>query len=154
IIGLRLGAALAMKTASQRDDIEALVLWDPVVRGTMYLEDLKTAHENPTLDGILFPGVRRDEKKGFTEILGIRLADRMVDDLKQLDLLNMSGEGIQKKLLIVSHENETDEELQRYFDPIDFQRVASPQIWINDEQALVPAKLLQGITQWTRDHLE
>lgn len=44
-IGLRLGAALALKAAAQAKPAPAgLLLWDPVVDGPRYLEELEAAH--------------------------------------------------------------------------------------------------------------
>src|SRR2546427_936966 len=40
IVGLRLGGALSTMIGSQRDDVESLVLWSPVVNGKSYLENL------------------------------------------------------------------------------------------------------------------
>ncbi len=40
LAGLRLGGTIAALAAEGRDDVEQLVLWDPVVRGRAFLEDL------------------------------------------------------------------------------------------------------------------
>lgn len=40
LAGLRLGGNLALDAAARRDDIESVVLWDPVVDGTSYLAEL------------------------------------------------------------------------------------------------------------------
>ena len=40
LVGLRLGATLALEGARGRDDVDHLVLWDPIVSGAAYLEEL------------------------------------------------------------------------------------------------------------------
>lgn len=44
LVGIRLGAALAMEVAARRPDIDKLALWDPVVSGPAYLEELDIEH--------------------------------------------------------------------------------------------------------------
>jgi len=45
LIGLRYGATLAARTAARRSDIDRLVLWEPIVDGRAYLEELGVARE-------------------------------------------------------------------------------------------------------------
>ena len=40
LIGVRLGAALALLASQDRDDIESLALWDPIIWGRGYLREL------------------------------------------------------------------------------------------------------------------
>ena len=40
LVGVRLGAALAARAAEKRPDVDALNLWDPVVHGRRYVEEL------------------------------------------------------------------------------------------------------------------
>jgi uncharacterized protein len=44
LVGVRLGAALAASAAAARTDVDALVLWDPVVRGREYTDHLVRLH--------------------------------------------------------------------------------------------------------------
>jgi uncharacterized protein len=44
LLGVRLGASLAAEVCAARNDVNALVLWDPVIKGEDYLVDLETAH--------------------------------------------------------------------------------------------------------------
>jgi alpha/beta superfamily hydrolase len=45
LVGLRLGATLAVDVAANRSDIDAVVLWDPVVRGEEFLAEMQAAHQ-------------------------------------------------------------------------------------------------------------
>lgn len=40
LVGLRLGAAIAAAVAAKRDDVDRLVLWDPVVDGADYMQSV------------------------------------------------------------------------------------------------------------------
>jgi pimeloyl-ACP methyl ester carboxylesterase len=44
LVGARIGAALAAEVAARRIDIDRLVLWDPVVVGRSYLDELDLKH--------------------------------------------------------------------------------------------------------------
>ena len=44
LVGLRMGAMLAALTASRRQDIDRIVLWDPVLDGGAYLDALRELH--------------------------------------------------------------------------------------------------------------
>ena len=41
VVGLRMGAAVAAQAVLERDDVDHLVLWDPIVRGERYLQELR-----------------------------------------------------------------------------------------------------------------
>jgi uncharacterized protein len=45
LVGLRLGATLAVEVAANRSDIDAVVLWDPVVRGGEFMDEMQAAHQ-------------------------------------------------------------------------------------------------------------
>jgi len=56
VLGLRWGATLAALAARERDDIEHLVLWDPIVRGPDFLEAaIGTTHLSGTVGIEGFP---------------------------------------------------------------------------------------------------
>lgn len=44
LVGLRLGATIAAAAAARRDDVERLVLWDPVVDGADYMQSVLRAN--------------------------------------------------------------------------------------------------------------
>ena len=45
LIGLRLGASLALQAAVKRGDVLYLVLWDPIVDGREYFAQMKVQHQ-------------------------------------------------------------------------------------------------------------
>lgn len=45
VFGIRLGAAIAWRLAVGRSDVNAVVMWDPVVDGARYIQDLVGAQE-------------------------------------------------------------------------------------------------------------
>ena len=51
LVGLRLGAALAARASAERGDVDRLVLWDPVVSGRSYLDELCAAAGEPARNG-------------------------------------------------------------------------------------------------------
>ncbi|MES9832890.1 MAG: alpha/beta hydrolase [Candidatus Thiodiazotropha sp. DIVDIV] len=40
LLGLRLGGSIAVLTANSRDDVDELILWDPVLSGDRYMQDI------------------------------------------------------------------------------------------------------------------
>lgn len=72
LVGLRLGAAMAALAARGRGDVERLVLWDPVVRGSAYLEEV-LAGDAQALEGT-------------AEVLGFPLTEEQRKELRQIDL--------------------------------------------------------------------
>jgi pimeloyl-ACP methyl ester carboxylesterase len=91
LVGVRLGATLALLAARDRSDIEALVLWDPVIWGRAYLRELardtrrmhRVAHVLPSDPTGDHPG---ECGEGDLERLGFVLPAALVDDLAHLAL--------------------------------------------------------------------
>ena len=55
LVGLRLGATLAARVASRRDDVDRLCLWDPVVLGEVALLDLERTAADVAFHGAQTP---------------------------------------------------------------------------------------------------
>ena len=78
LVGLRLGAALAVSNAARRKDVEKLVLWDPIFDGTRYVNELESMGAQVEGDGAL-------QVRGFllTESLRRELAQVTLADFQQ-----------------------------------------------------------------------
>lgn len=82
LVGVRLGADLALEAASRRDDVESLALWDPVIWGRSYLRELRRDHRRMLRIAHVVPG---PPDATATERLGFHLAGPLVEDLRRLE---------------------------------------------------------------------
>jgi uncharacterized protein len=76
LVGMRLGATLALQTARMRNDVNAVVLWDPVIDGAAYVEDMLTGTMPER-----YRSVQRPDEGEVVEVLGFPLTRRMRDDI-------------------------------------------------------------------------
>lgn len=84
LIGLRLGAALAWKAAAALP-VDTLVLWDPVVRGRDFLEELRLLENQQRL---LKPWTRpASAPSGNQELLGFPFGLGLVAQIDAVDLM-------------------------------------------------------------------
>lgn len=76
LVGVRLGAAVALGLAATRTDIADTALWDPVVLGKRYLGELVRGSRSDRAGAAAAP----------SEAYGYALPERLQDQLDQLDL--------------------------------------------------------------------
>lgn len=149
LLGLRLGASLAMMAAADRDDIDALVLWDPVVKGKALVEEMLCLQstfprENP-------PPYRYGNNK--FDVIGYPLTLEMIKDLERLDLLNLNSLSV-NKVLVVKTGEETDsanlpEFLSEKGESFHYRHIPEASIWLKEPyEAIVPQKTLQSVVSW------
>jgi pimeloyl-ACP methyl ester carboxylesterase len=144
LVGLRLGAALAALVAAERPGIEKVVLWDPVVRGTRYCEELLAASKSPA--------ARAPSPAGTIGVLGFPLTEVLRGELAALDLTRLAHTQAKEVALVVSGERDDWRELhatwQRSGLPVSWQCIPSGGNWNevdNFGSALLPQELIQGI---------
>jgi exosortase A-associated hydrolase 2 len=97
LLGLRLGASLAYRVAAARSDIEALVLWAPIVEGKRYLQEVLRI--NLTMQMAVYGEVRQDREAlsevfkagGTVNVEGYEISPAMAE---QLDALNLAEEAV------------------------------------------------------------
>jgi pimeloyl-ACP methyl ester carboxylesterase len=86
LVGLRLGATLAARVAERRRrDVSALVLWDPVVSGGAYLQELLGTAESREHTAER-PVPRPDALGGGYELLGFVLNGASIRELSSIQL--------------------------------------------------------------------
>lgn len=99
LVGLRLGATLAMAAAADRGDVDSLVLWSPWISGGAFVAEATKLHKlylriEPEV--ATAPAAPIDGE----EALGMLLARPVVADLSRLDLIQVSRRPARRALLI------------------------------------------------------
>jgi exosortase A-associated hydrolase 2 len=104
LVGLRLGATLAAPTAAaHRRDVNGLVLWEPVVKGSPYIDELIATHRaTNAADPVKRPG-----DGGGHEVLGFPLTDQLHRDMGAIDQLGEPAQlaGLPARTFILANRN-------------------------------------------------
>ena len=84
-IGVRLGAVVAWRLARLRDDVPAVMMWDPVVNGAAYMEELLSAQAE--IDRWSVSPVRpRRPSDEPVDVLGFPLTQQMRSSIETVKL--------------------------------------------------------------------
>lgn len=86
LVGLRAGAGLAAEVASERDDVNALLAWEPVVNGEFYLDTLRRMHA--LMLDLWYQPTETPSDATCEELLGMLYDRRLINELQrwQVDL--------------------------------------------------------------------
>ena len=144
LVGLRLGAAIAAQVAAAREDVEALVLWDPVVHGGTYLEEISAA-----------AGVAVGAGSETVGITGFPLTARLRDGISAVDLAPLAPRPDVPLLFITGTERpdvrQLAERLSLAGGRVDQECIPTPGDWNEVDyfgSALVPQAIIRAIVDW------
>lgn len=160
LFGLRLGAALAARVGASRGDVDALVLWDPVLNGKAYLEELRRLHRGMLSYAHVRPDPRPASERGEAteEILGFPLPAPLIADLEDLDLLAIEARPARRALVIESNDAVDQTPLRdllgRLGTSVEHRRFSNPHLWVWLEdfaKVHVPHQILQAVVSWARE---
>lgn len=151
VVGLRVGAALAVSACRDRDDVTDLVLWDPVTDGRAYIEELLTSPMG-RIDGdgqAILAGRGGDRTVG---VMGFPLTPAMRRGLDGIRLLEQPSPAVRSSAVLVSGEREDCKALRDRFhrDGIrsSYRCVPSPGSWNivdNNGSVLIPQAIIQEV---------
>lgn len=149
LVGLRLGALLAMHAA--QPGAHSVALWDPVVRGRDYLEELERLHEETLRYAYVTPE-RAGGAQAVDEFLGFPLPENARVAIEALDLDRERQ--ITPRLLVI--ESEPTRAVAQWrgalagtADRTDHQVIAAARIWQKEPlEGIVPHNLLEGMVSW------
>ena len=152
LMGIRLGAALSFIAAAQRGDIDTLVLWDPVVIGKVYLDEL-CCLQKEALRCRPKPIVKTN--LDYTEVIGFPLSPGLRAELETLNLLTIIPRP-STTILGVQSDQSTDnsclkDHLGCHTIRFDYEHIQAPKIWLPtvDGSLLVPNQILRSVISWT-----
>ncbi len=154
LVGLRLGASLAMEMASQHQGINGIVIWEPIVQGENYLQILEETHQDRLNYFLTNPSSDNPLVNNGVERLGFVLSSTMQTEIKELNLFESVLFQAGQQVIFIER---TPNELSARF--VDYLRAQSPQviytcvkdpaIWGEDpDKALVPGQTFKTIMNW------
>lgn len=153
LIGLRLGATLALLANNKNYIIDGIVLWDPIVNGIKYLDELRDVHRRWFWGS--FCKNKRYDNANSKEILGHPLTNKLTDQLEAIDLVKNKYILPEDILLIESFKNKDIANLREYMimqnANLEYVNIPGSQVWIKGEdesKSIVPPKIIQYIWEW------
>lgn len=160
LIGLRLGGTLALMSGAQAPGVEGMVLWDPVVSGAAYADELISEHQQFMAS---FPAADSIPTDGHIAQLWFPLTPSLVADLNDIDLLQTPAIP-ERKVLLIETQNETNaEKLQQHLVNVgarlESHHLPEPRAWIKspadefDGLQLISNKTLQCICDWVSEKM-
>ena len=161
LVGLRLGALIAAQACMSRTSVRGLVVWDPVLCGRSFQEELvleirktglgpaRVAGEVPAPGNVL-------GSDGTMHFNGFDLPGSFLQDLVTFDMLASPPPRAQRVLLVVSHESEQFGRLDAAWKAhgnYAYSYTDAPHNWRyanNDGGILLPHPILREICGWMR----
>ena len=98
LVGLRVGAALAAAAAVRRSDLDQVLLWDPVISGARFVEQVMARH------GVATTNAANGNGTGTVGVDGFPLTETMRRGLQGIDLLETSAPNARELVVVVSDE--------------------------------------------------
>jgi uncharacterized protein len=152
LMGLRLGGTLSMMSGAQRGDVAGLVLWDPIVDGRAYIQQMRTVHRERLGSSPKPKGGLKDRL--HLEILGFPLTRLVCEDLEGISLPAIRRKPADHALVIESAERSDAGGLREHLEStgahVEYQQLHAPRIWLPDREGglLVPTQILQAVVSW------
>jgi pimeloyl-ACP methyl ester carboxylesterase len=153
LLGLRLGGAMAALAASRGLRLDSLVLWDPIVSGRAYLEELARSHRK-FMEGRPRPADWQ-ERDPPDEVLGTPFPAGLRAGLADLDLLKLTRPPAPTVLLVSTQDEPAlpalRDHLQRLGARVEHHHIDSPPLWRTQDgvdRALVPQNVIQAVASW------
>jgi hypothetical protein len=140
--------------AAGREDITSVVMWEPVVNGEAYLQQLAAWHQQKLW--YFLSSAEQQAQKNKNEFLGFIHNEAMTNDLKGVDLLKMQQKPA-SRVLLIEHQPETvlknlQSHLEKLGVRVQYQQLEGPKMWReNPDKALVPFQILQAIVTWVTE---
>jgi pimeloyl-ACP methyl ester carboxylesterase len=161
LAGLRVGGSLAVLAARARGDVDAVVLWDPVLNGADYLAELERVHEEMLGFAHVIPKAPPRGRPAMKERLGFPMPEALERDVAALDLLADSAAPAPRALVVESHvivrQAPLVEVLRGQGVAVQFEHFDNPNLWAWVEdfaKVHVPHRILEAVVRWASEEYE
>jgi pimeloyl-ACP methyl ester carboxylesterase len=139
LIGLRLGATLAATVAAKRpDEVDNLVLWDPVVSGREYVAEMLLRQKPET----------QTAGSELLHIDGFPLSAALREELNTLDLLRVTSSLPRRTLVIVSDSWPSHSALAT---ALTIETIEAERPWYQEPNlgvGAIPTNVLRRVMEW------
>jgi pimeloyl-ACP methyl ester carboxylesterase len=145
LIGLRLGAVIAARLAAKRTDIiDALVLWDPVISGEEYLQQIGAAADKSSTPV---------DADGNIQLYGFPMTKGMIRDIRSIQPECLTSDTLGRVLTLVTERLPSHErylQLRSRSEPNSIEFMADVRPWLEDTSHAghLPVGALQRIVDW------
>ena len=150
VLGLRLGATLALMAASQSDHFSSLILWQPILEGPRYLKELSDIQKKFSKR---IKGNKRSVSGNTQEVLGFPLTAELKQDLKEISANRVSLRQGSRLLAIVNKTDVSyDKDLHKFLHEnpqAESEIINDYQIWQEElYKRLIPITTISFILNW------
>jgi len=152
LVGLRLGANLALQASIDHGGVTGIVLWELIADGSAYIDDLQEQHVS-WLKGSFCQ--RRQASKRLLEVLGFPISEQMKSDLLNINVLQTTHECPAHTCLLDSEQAPQKESLTELFEALEstvsFYHLPGNMPWRKQDgisKTLVPKHVIDTITHW------
>lgn len=152
-LGLRLGASVVALAAAERGGVDRLVLWEPIVDGPRFLEELLAARD-AYLRRVL-PRPRRAMREGpALDVMGFVVSQPLQRSLRGLNLLSLARRPAARVSLVLRRPRPDAEALASHLRglgaEVNARVVESPALWAKHTglgEARVPNELVRVLVE-------
>jgi len=147
LLGLRLGATMAMMTAAGRNDIDGMALWDPIVQGSDADEEIARLLATQSLD----PARQRDIE--HPDVLSYPLTPKMMYDLQQINLCTAQFRSAPQLLIVETEAQGSGSRLASRVKTlgiqVDYRCIDESRVWLREPyESIVPQESLKTLVSW------
>lgn len=152
LVGLRIGATLALKAAVDCYDVGSLILWEPVLHGKNSLEELAETQRTFLRSLRLNSGWAFSRSKRLDEVLGFTLSSNLKEDLEEIHMGRLEFRS-DLKLLTLHNSEESARihglHLTKGDLHADSRVVVDYKVWAHELYLrLIPVKTLDYLVNW------
>ena len=156
MVGLGLGGYLALRYAMEIGGVRRVVLWDPVMDGRKYVDELRAAHvalERTHGDPDRDVG---SQNGAHTELMGFEFSEILLRELSEIEPSNPLSRPADSVLVIDSGTEPDRREfagrVQSTGAKVVYQHTPTPKLLSEDPNAtFVPNQILQSIVRWVSE---
>jgi len=160
LVGLRLGGTLSAMVGAESNEIDCMVLCDPIISGRAHIEELKRLHKKMLQNAQVIPHDQELNENG-SEVLGFPLTNSLLKDIESVELFKIKRKPANKMLIIESNENNLTKgfiaQLSKLDCLVNYELIPIPNLWdwIEDVTKIqLPHQIMQAVVSWISEEYQ